>query len=241
MFAQPASPSSDFKISDYPGHLFLIYPREHRTGIQTTLGTAEAISADLVLLTDQSGPRTETNVLIFQKVLVGSLKNSIGKDPVLGRLGRGVAKPGQTAPYVLEQYTDADAAYATQYLQAVGGNPFPQASPFQAPPAAAPVPAPAHAPLPQTAPVPVPQAPAAPFPAAPGVSVGVPAPVAAMPQQYAATGQAIAAAIPTPAPAPVAAPITLPTGQQVSAEQAAAMAALGMTAPPAPAPAGPHL
>ncbi|MFF4412137.1 hypothetical protein ACFYY8_06360 [Streptosporangium sp. NPDC001559] len=211
MFAQPAAPSSDFKISDYPGHLLLIYPRELRSGIVTVNGAADAISADLVLLTDPSGPRTESGVLIFQKVLIGSLKSSIGKDPVLGRLGRGVAKPGQTAPYILEQYTDADATYATQYLQSVGGNPFPQAAAFQAP--AAPAPAPVHAPLPQPV-----------------------APVAAVPAPVAAPAPA-----PVAAPIPAGPPVTLPTGQTVSAEQAAAMQALGMTTLPTPAPAGPHL
>ncbi|MGW4469685.1 hypothetical protein ACWENQ_08430 [Nonomuraea sp. NPDC004354] len=209
-FAQPAAPSSDFKIADYVGHLFLIYPREQRHGVITSNGPADPIVADVVLLTDPAGPRAETNVLIFQKVLIGSLKNSIGRDPVLGRLGRGIAKPGQTAPYVLDQFNDADAAYATQYLNGVGGNPFPAFTPAAPAPALAPaaVPVPVPAAVPAPAPVPVAQAPVAAAPVAP-------------------------VAVPVPAAAPV------PAAPQVAANQAealAAMQALGMQAPP-PAPA----
>lgn len=205
-FAQPAAPTSDVKIADYVGHLLLIYPRDLRTGIVTVNGAADAINADVVILTDQSGPRAETGVLIFQKMLIGTLKGSIGADPVLGRLARGTARPGQSAPYVLNPFEAADGAYATSYLQSVGGNPFPNAAAFTAP-----APAPAPAPVPQAAPI-------APLPAA----VPAPAPVAAP------VPVPVAAAVPAQAPA-----VQLPNGQQVTAEAAQAMAALGIPVPPA--------
>ncbi|MBG0830534.1 hypothetical protein HS041_22490 [Planomonospora sp. ID67723] len=203
MFAQPSAPGSDFKVSDYVGHLFLIYPRELRQGIVTSNGPADAISADLVLLTDPNGPRAETGVLIFQKMLIGSLKGKIGADPVLGRLARGVAKPGQTAPYVLNPFDDNDAAYATQYLNSVGGNPFPQAAPFTAPapaPQAAPV-----APLPQAAPVPQQAAAAYPAPAYPAPAPApqaapVPVPVGAGTAEAQAAAAALGMQLPPAAP-----------------------------------------
>lgn len=215
-FSQPAA-GSDFRAADHVGHLLLVYVRELRTGIVTTYGTSDAIACDVVVLTDPAGPRCEPQVLLFQKPLIGSLKNSIGKDPVLARLGQGTAKPGQSAPYILNPFTEQDAAYATSYLNSVGGNPFQTAPSFAAP---APVPA---APLPQAAPAPIPaQAPA--------------------PATYPAPAPQAAAPAPVPAPAPAAPPVTLPTGQTVTAEQAAAMAALGMTTlpPAAPIPAAPH-
>ncbi|WP_326637310.1 hypothetical protein OG884_26620 [Streptosporangium sp. NBC_01755] len=221
-FSQPAA-GSDFRAADHVGHLLLVYVRELRTSIVTQFGTSDAIACDVVVLTDPAGPRCEPQVLLFQKPLIGSLKNSIGKDPVLARLGQGTAKPGQSAPYILNPFNEADAAFATQWLQSVGGNPFQTAPSFAPPAALAPVPA---APLPQAVPAPIPaQAPAPAYPAT------YPAPQAAAP-----------APMPAPAPAPAAPPVTLPTGQQVSAEQYAAMAALSMTTlpPAAPVPAAPH-
>ncbi|MFJ2029448.1 hypothetical protein [Streptosporangium sp. NPDC087985] len=213
MFSQPSA-GSDFKAADHIGHLLLMYVRELRESIQTSYGSSDAISVDLVVLTDPNGPRLETQVLLFQKPLIGSLRNSIGKDPVLARLGQGTAKPGQSAPYILQPFNDQDAAYATSYLQSVGGNPFQTAPSFAAPAAPAPVPA---APLPQAVPAPAPAAYPAPAP------VGYPA---AVPAQ---------APAPMAAPAPAGPPVQLPNGQQVTAEAAQAMAALGIPIPPVPA------
>ncbi|WP_433415064.1 hypothetical protein ACQP1V_36340 [Microtetraspora malaysiensis] len=157
-FSQPSA-GSDWKAADHVGHLILFYVREIRENIVTTFGNSDAIAVDLVVLTDPSGPRAEPQVLLFQKALIGSLRGSIGKEPVLARLGQGTAKAGQSAPYILQPYSEQDAAYATTYLQSVGGNPFQTAPSFQ------------QAPVPQTAPAapapaPLPQTPAAPAPAA---------------------------------------------------------------------------
>ena len=196
MFQQPSA-GSDFRAKDHIGHLLLIYVRELRENIATQYGTSDAISCDIVVLTDPNGPRRETGVLLFQKPLIASLRNSIGGDPVLARLGQGTAKPGQSAPYILNPYTSEDAAYATQWLQSVGGNPFQTAPAVQQP-------APA-APLPQT-----PAVPAAPAPAAAPAAPAVPAPAAApaAPTAPAATSPEAAAAaaalgmqVPPPAPA----------------------------------------
>lgn len=177
MFQQPPA-GSDFRAKDHVGHLLLIYVRELREGIVTQYGTSDAIAADVVVLTDPAGPRAEAQVLFFQKPLIGSLRNSVGGEPVLARLGQGTAKAGQSPPYILNPFAEADAAYATQYLQSVGGNPFqapPAAPQFAAPVPQAPAPA-QPAPLPQAAPpAPVPMAPApapAPIPAAAPAAAG---------------------------------------------------------------------
>lgn len=247
MFSQPSA-GSDFKAADHVGHLLLIYVRELREGIVTQYGTSEAIGCDLVVLTDQKGPRPETQVLLFQKPLIGSLRQNIGKDPVLARLGQGTAKPGQSAPYILNPFDEQDKAFAEQYLHSVGGNPF-QAAPNFQPPAPAPVPA---VPLPTAAPQAAyppayppayPAAPQAPFPAAPGSGVGVPAAAAPVAQQYPAPQ---APQVPqqqyAPAPVPAQAPapqhlVQLPNGQMGTPEQAAAIQALGMNGMPPAAPA----
>ncbi|MET7333294.1 hypothetical protein [Nonomuraea sp. NPDC005650] len=229
-FSQPA-PASDVKIADYVGHLLLFYPRSIRSGVVTTNGIADPLVTDVVILTHPEGPKAEANVLVFQKVLIGSLKGSIGQDPVLGRLARGVAKPGQSAPYVLNEFDQNDAAYATQYLNSVGGNPFPSFQPAAAPapqpvPTAVPV---AQAPVPAAVPVAAPIPVAAPAPVAPAVAS---APLPQAPGVPAAPPAWAAPQAPVPAAAPVA---QVPQAVPNQAEAMAAMAALGMTQmPPAP-------
>jgi hypothetical protein len=43
------------------------------------------------------------------------LKSKLG-EKVLGRLGQGVAKPGQSPPWVLHEANDADVKAGTEYL-----------------------------------------------------------------------------------------------------------------------------
>jgi len=72
------------------------------------------------------------NVLFFQGALISTLKPSVGSSkPVLGRLGRGTSKPGQSAPFILTPFTEADAKMARDYFSTqFGGTPeAPKAAP----------------------------------------------------------------------------------------------------------------
>ena len=113
-FSSPATAGESVKPADLQGHLLIIKPVEYKTGIQTSLGEAEAIEVDLVDLDTNS---EHTSVLFFNVALRASLKPQIGKS-VLARIGQGVAKPGKSAPWILiDATTDADAvAKATAYL-----------------------------------------------------------------------------------------------------------------------------
>ena len=68
---------------------------------------------------------THEDVLWFPKVLVGSLKGRIGQK-VLAVLGKGTAKPGQSAPWILVDATTDDdcVTAATAYLDSIAGNQF---------------------------------------------------------------------------------------------------------------------
>jgi len=115
-FSQPAS-GSKFKPADYQGKLLLVWPTEHRTGIKTDYGDSDAIAARVVVLDGDSGYEEHDNVLFFQSALIGTLKPSVGnKKPVLGRLGRGTSKPGQSAPFILTPFTEEDAQAARAYF-----------------------------------------------------------------------------------------------------------------------------
>nr|WP_062336131.1 hypothetical protein [Herbidospora sakaeratensis] len=214
-FSQPAA-GSDWKAKDFVGHLIVFFPRRLEENIATQFGTSDALRVDLVVLTAQGGPQVEENVLLFQKPLIGSLSGNIGKDPVLARLAQGTAKANQSAPYILQPFSQEDAAYAGQYMQSVGGNPF-QSAPQFGSAAGNPAPQVPHVPLPTAAPAP------APAYAPPAQQQPAPAYQAAQPNPgY----QAAPPAQPQP---PAGGMVTMPNGQVVSAETAAAAANLGMT------------
>ena len=114
-FAAPASSEgASVKPADLEGHLLIIKPVEYKTGIQTSLGEAEAVEVDLV---DLDTNTEHTSVLFFNVALRNALRPNIGKQ-VLARIGKGVAKPGKTAPWILLNATDnqADIDKATAYL-----------------------------------------------------------------------------------------------------------------------------
>ncbi len=130
-FSQPAS-ASKFRAADYQGNLILVWPTEYRTGIKTDYGDSDAIAARVVVLDATNGVEEHDNVLFFQAALIATLKPSVGSTkPVLGRLGRGTSKPGQSAPFILTPFTEADAKLARDYFAAqFGGTPAaPKAAP----------------------------------------------------------------------------------------------------------------
>jgi hypothetical protein len=114
------APATGGKITDFDGALLLITPTELREGIQTVHGPSDAIVCDVAVLDGQDAGTEQTGVMVFPKVLQGQLKAKVGTGRmVLGRLGRGVAKPGQSAPWVLGDPTEQDKAKARQHLAQV--------------------------------------------------------------------------------------------------------------------------
>lgn len=114
-FAAPSTGGGDsLAPADVDGHLLVVEPHEHVASVSTTFGDKDAIRVTVHDVTTQT---THENVLWFPGALVGSLKGNIGQR-VLGVMGRGTAKPGQSPPWVL---TDASTnekavAAATAYL-----------------------------------------------------------------------------------------------------------------------------
>lgn len=135
MFQQP-SQGDQVKVAELLNCLVLVWVRELREDIATTFGPSDAIACDIHVLDGTKGGEKFENTLVFQKALIGSLRGAIGGEPVLGRIGQGVAKPGQSAPYILQPFTDADAAVATGYIQRMKPG-FQQGASANPPPAAA--------------------------------------------------------------------------------------------------------
>jgi hypothetical protein len=111
-FSSPASTSGvDWNATK--GHLLLITPLSLEEGVLTSLGAKDAVRADIV---DLDNGEEFTDVLVFPRVLIGQLRSKIG-GKVLGRLGQGTAKPGQSAPWLLTDFTPDDAKKASDWIE----------------------------------------------------------------------------------------------------------------------------
>ena len=131
-FTAPATGGGSLKPADVEGHLLVVEPTEYVPNIATSFGEKDAIR---VTVHDISTQETHSDVLLFGTALIGSLKGQIGKR-VLGVMGKGQAKPGQAAPWILEDASgNADAVTAaTAYLTgAVAATITPPAPPAAAP------------------------------------------------------------------------------------------------------------
>jgi hypothetical protein len=117
MFTSPgATGGTDIKPADLEGHLLVVEPLEYVESIPTSMGEKDAVR---VTIHDISDNETYEDVLWFPKVLVGSLKGRVGQK-VLAVLGKGNAKPGQNAPWILVDATSQGDAIkaATTYMEA---------------------------------------------------------------------------------------------------------------------------
>ena len=123
-FADPSAGGGNFVAADLIGRLLLISPLEMSEEIATANGPATPLLADIVVLTNKKGKPLEEaeeieGALVFQKVLISTLKPSIGKSRVLGRLiqDENRKKVGQSAPFVLNAASDEDKDLARAYLK----------------------------------------------------------------------------------------------------------------------------
>ena len=112
-YATPST-ATGIDLKEHNGNLLLIKVNEAVTGIQTSYGASDAIRCDVVVLDGPSKGTTYDDTLLFPKVLQGQLRPNVGKR-VLGRLGQGVAKPGQSAPWTLAAPTPDDITVAQKY------------------------------------------------------------------------------------------------------------------------------
>lgn len=115
----PSAPGSGDKLelNTVNGALLYVKVRGHKFGIETSFGVTDAISCDIAVLDGPHKAETFNDCLIFPQVLARQLVAFVGKDDpiVVGRLGQGLAKPGRSAPWVLNAPTQADIDVATKY------------------------------------------------------------------------------------------------------------------------------
>lgn len=122
-FSSPSS-ASGIDWADLKGALLLVKVHGFEPEIKTVHGTSSAVRADVIVLDDKGAVEAETvygDTLIFPKVVQSQVKNSA---MVLGRLGQGEKKPGQSPPWMLAEATEADKEIGRAYLAKTTEAPF---------------------------------------------------------------------------------------------------------------------
>ena len=117
LFDDPGTMVS-IKWEDHKGQLVLIWARTEKSF--TWEGESrDVIEGDVVVLDPPgSGPIEYKGVFIFPKMLQGQIRQNLGRNrPNLGRVGKGEAKPRQTAPWILLEANEQDKKMARAYLQ----------------------------------------------------------------------------------------------------------------------------
>lgn len=112
-FTDPST-TTGLPLDELLGALLVVDVHEQLDEIPTTFGPARPIRADVYVLDGVHKGAEYLDTLVFPKVLIGQLRTSVGSR-VLGRLGRGQAKPGQSAPWKLDVATETDRALGERF------------------------------------------------------------------------------------------------------------------------------
>jgi hypothetical protein len=147
-FASPPEPtSSGVKTGDFLGRLLLIRPLLHERDYPTRHGPTDAIRCRIAVLDGPTPGMVHEEAILFGRQVVGQLRQALdtGVEMVLGRMGQGEAKQGQSPPWRLMEPTEADRQTARGYLASGSATAPPTAPPsqptaYQPPPPSAPRP-----------------------------------------------------------------------------------------------------
>ena len=109
MFSAPTPGGGDkLPVADINGHFVIVHVTSYEENITTVNGPANAVRVNVA---DLSTGTHHIDVMWFPKVIVGSLRNQIGKT-ILAKVAQGVAQPGKSAPWILEDATGDTAVVA---------------------------------------------------------------------------------------------------------------------------------
>lgn len=111
------APSAGITWADHQGSLMVVEPKSVETGIITTHGVADAVRANVYVLTGGTDSEDYEDSLIFPLVLFQQARRSLGMK-IVGRLVQGKGQDGKTPPWLLDAATPEDMAKATAWLQA---------------------------------------------------------------------------------------------------------------------------
>ena len=115
-FASPAS-ATGIEWATLKGALLMIHVTEVVKDIQTSYGVTDAVRATVTPVDGESAGAAYEDTLVFPRALKAQLAPNVGKT-VLGRLGQGQAKPGQSAPWLLTEASADDQKTAAAFVAA---------------------------------------------------------------------------------------------------------------------------
>jgi hypothetical protein len=104
-----------FKVADNEGRLVLVQGTDYLLQQPTDYGIVDIAEGDVVVLDGPEAGREYDGARFFQSALRSSVKRTIGKDPLLGRIGKGQKKGTNSPPWLFMEPTDADIAVAEKY------------------------------------------------------------------------------------------------------------------------------
>ena len=114
---KPATPTG-LNFGELNDSLLLVWAHRVEKDVSTVHGPKNAIAADVHVVDGRHAGEVFRDTLIFPAVLVTQLKGSVGSgDPTLGRLTQGVAKKGQSPPWILPEPTDDELKLAAAYIE----------------------------------------------------------------------------------------------------------------------------
>jgi hypothetical protein len=120
-FALPSTGGGgDYKFTDFMEELLLIRPTSEDVMSTSVSAETEVIRADVVRL-DNDNEQVE-DLFVFQSALIRNLRKVLRgpNEWVLGRLTKGTAKPGKSAPYILDQPNADEIARAQTVMVQLG-------------------------------------------------------------------------------------------------------------------------
>lgn len=110
----PATGGDKFVNADHEGRLLVV--KVTGTGKDTfDNGEAEYIVADVTVVDGPEAGEEYTDAWLFGRVLFGQLKRRVGRT-LLGRLVKGEASKGKSAPWQLDPATEEETTYATRFM-----------------------------------------------------------------------------------------------------------------------------
>lgn len=100
-FGKPSEIADTVKPAEVDGHLLVVRPRTFHPSVTTRYGEGVAIDVDVL---DVDTGEAFYGCRWFSKVLAATMRDHIG-ELLLGAMGRGIARGGQSAPWVLTDQT----------------------------------------------------------------------------------------------------------------------------------------
>lgn len=117
MFEQPVAPGGGINWEDHKGALLLIEPTSFESQVNTRFGSNDAVKANVHVIDGPGAGESYADCLIFPKLLLAQAKGQIGKK-ILGRLGQGEGKTGQSPPWIFNEASADDITKGEAWVRA---------------------------------------------------------------------------------------------------------------------------